>query len=173
MGQNISLRSGKHHRAKSSRDQNREKLYMLCNQGDISDDTWLEALKFLTFPKWTQKRLVCRRINGIAHSNISRLPKMVLESVDMYYNADDPFSRGAGTLFNQELEKLLLDKDTVVAFDIVMPETQSKQWFVKRGFTPKAPMKDPVKDNGLMAAEKWIGARQGYEQRPRTNSVFR
>ncbi|KAI1691906.1 hypothetical protein DdX_21571 [Ditylenchus destructor] len=78
MGQNISLRCVKRHRAKSSRDQNRGNV-------NISDDTWLEALKFLTCPQWLQKRFVCRQINGIAERNITRLPKMVLDYVGMDY----------------------------------------------------------------------------------------
>ncbi|KAI1691835.1 hypothetical protein Ddc_24019 [Ditylenchus destructor] len=58
---------------------------MLRKQVYISDDTWLETLKFLTLPQWSQKAFVCRQISGIVERNISRLPKLVLDDATMYF----------------------------------------------------------------------------------------
>ncbi|KAI1692075.1 hypothetical protein Ddc_23880 [Ditylenchus destructor] len=102
---------------------------------DISDDTWLEALKFMTFPQWIQKCLVSRQINGIAQRNVSRLPRMVLDSVAMYYIIDD--FRGT------EFEKL--NKYTIVVSDTVLQKAQSIKWLMKRGFTLDAPKDIPAK----------------------------
>ncbi|KAI1705618.1 hypothetical protein Ddc_15684 [Ditylenchus destructor] len=89
--QNIARQGVKHRRVNSSPDQNqrlpRKKVY-------ISGDTWLEALKFMTCPQWMQKRYVSFQINGIAERNISRLPKMILDSAYMYQiETDEEVSR--------------------------------------------------------------------------------
>ncbi|KAI1693901.1 hypothetical protein Ddc_22477 [Ditylenchus destructor] len=80
--QNIPCRGVKRRRTNSPANQNpslqREKV-------NISGDTWLEALKFMTCPQWMQKCFVSRQINGIVRYSISRLPKMVLDSANMYY----------------------------------------------------------------------------------------
>ncbi|KAI1702193.1 hypothetical protein DdX_15607 [Ditylenchus destructor] len=85
----MSHRGIKRRRANSSSDEIqrivREKVH-------IPDDTWLQALKFLSCTEWSQKRFACRQINGIAQRNISRLPKMMImtENVAMYYLCTKP-----------------------------------------------------------------------------------
>ncbi|KAI1691605.1 hypothetical protein Ddc_24135 [Ditylenchus destructor] len=49
----------------------------------ILDDTWLEALKHLTCSQWSQIGLVCRQVKGIVQQNLSRLPRQVIESIDL------------------------------------------------------------------------------------------
>ncbi|KAI1716926.1 hypothetical protein Ddc_10059 [Ditylenchus destructor] len=77
--QNILCRSVKRRQADSPPNRNKR---MLRKKVDIPDDTWLETLKFLTCPQWLQKCFVSRQINGIAQRNISRLPKVIVDSVD-------------------------------------------------------------------------------------------
>ncbi|KAI1697306.1 hypothetical protein Ddc_19797 [Ditylenchus destructor] len=140
--QNIPCCALKRRPANSSPDQNQQ---LLRKKVDISGDTWLDALKFLTFPQWSQKRFVSRQINGIAERNISSLPMMVIDSAAMYYIYD-------GKLI-PEFEKLPLNKYTIVAFDTVMQEEQSTQWLKNRGFTLDAPA-DISAENALIAARK-------------------
>ncbi|KAI1695798.1 hypothetical protein DdX_19381 [Ditylenchus destructor] len=147
MGQCISIRGVKRHRTNSSPDLNSDEANISRKSVYIPNDTWLEALKFLTCPQWSQNRYVCRQINGIIERNISHLPKMVLACADMYYNFEDRA---------QEWQKRRLNKNTVVAFETVMQEKQSTQWFVKRGFPIKAPVGIPASDL-LIAADKWTG----------------
>ncbi|KAI1699700.1 hypothetical protein DdX_17155 [Ditylenchus destructor] len=77
----IPCRGVKRRRADSSPNQNPE---MSRKKVDISGDTWLQILKFLTCPQWMQKCFVCRQINGVAQCNVSRLPMIVLDSAAMY-----------------------------------------------------------------------------------------
>ncbi|KAI1701038.1 hypothetical protein DdX_16342 [Ditylenchus destructor] len=95
---------------------------------NISDDTYLEAIKFLTCPEWSQNRFVSRQIDGIAQRNISRLPKMVLDCAAMYY-----INRDSALPVNK------LDKYAIVSFDAVLRKRQSTQYFKNRGFTLSAP----------------------------------
>ncbi|KAI1690476.1 hypothetical protein Ddc_24911 [Ditylenchus destructor] len=140
MGQNISCRGKKRHRAKSSRDQNRRKVNMSRTQVYISDDTWLEAIKFLTCPQWSQKVLLNRQTSEIVERNISRLPKFVLDDASMYYMAD-------------EMKKSIKWKYAVFAVNTIQKH-KSKQWFKDRGFTFAAPA-DVTAENVLIGAEKW------------------
>ncbi|KAI1703964.1 UDP-glucoronosyl and UDP-glucosyl transferase domain-containing protein [Ditylenchus destructor] len=123
--QNISRRGVKHRRSNSPAEQNE---LLVRKKVDIPDDTWLEALKFLTCPQWSQNRYVCRQIDGIAQRNICRLPKMVLDCASMYYiNRDGVLSVNK------------LDKHAIVSFDAVLQKKQSDQYFKNRGFTLTAP----------------------------------
>ncbi|KAI1698239.1 hypothetical protein DdX_18007 [Ditylenchus destructor] len=129
--QNVSRRGIKHRRANSPVEQNERLVRKKVN---IPDDTWLEALKFLACPDWSQKRFVSRQIDGIAQRNISRLPKMVLDGVSMYY-----INRGCVFPVNT------LDKYAIVSFDAVLQKRQSTQFFKNRGFTLSAPEGIPAK----------------------------
>ncbi|KAI1716925.1 hypothetical protein Ddc_10058 [Ditylenchus destructor] len=144
--QNILCRSVKRRQADSPPNRNKR---MLRKKVDIPDDTWLETLKFLTCRRWMQKCFVSRQINGIAQRNISRLPKVIVDSVEMYYidYVDDTWSR------KLEKDKSLLNAHTVVAFDTVMQEKQSTQWFKNHGFTLDAPSDIPA-ENAIIGARK-------------------
>ncbi|KAI1703966.1 hypothetical protein DdX_14585 [Ditylenchus destructor] len=106
--QNISRRGVKHRRSNSPAEQNEQLVRKKVN---IPNDTWLEAIKYLTCPEWSQNRYVCRQIDGIAQRNISRLPKMV-NKLDIY---------------------------AIVSFDEVLQKRQSEQYFKNRGFILTAP----------------------------------
>ncbi|KAI1695334.1 hypothetical protein DdX_19632 [Ditylenchus destructor] len=135
----------------SSPDQNQRLSRKKVN---ISGDTWLEALKFLIFPQWSQKRFVCRKINGIAERNISNLSKLVIDSAGMYYINN--------TSLITAFEKLPLNKHTIVAFDTVLQEEQSTQWLKNRGLTLDAPA-DILPENALIAARKLQDYGRGSE----------
>ncbi|KAI1690814.1 hypothetical protein Ddc_24683 [Ditylenchus destructor] len=139
--QNIPRRAVKRRRTNSTPNQNplREKV-------DISDDTWLETLKYLTCLEWSQKCFVSRQINGVAQRNILRLPMMTLHSATMYYRYST-----RSNLFNN---------NTIVAFDTVMQEEQSMQWFKNRGFTLDAPKDIPAQSAVIGVTQKkpeWKG----------------
>ncbi|KAI1693359.1 hypothetical protein Ddc_22882 [Ditylenchus destructor] len=139
--QNILCHGVKRRRANSPSNQNQR---LLREKVNIPDDTWLEALKFLTCPQWSQKRFVSRQINGIAQRNILRLPKMVLDSATMYYiNSRSIVS---------PVKKL--DKYTIVTFDTVLKKKDSTQWLKNRDFTLDAPVDIPA-ENALIGANKW------------------
>ncbi|KAI1695946.1 hypothetical protein Ddc_20829 [Ditylenchus destructor] len=65
----------------------------------ILDDSWLEALKHLTCPQWSKMSLVCRQVNGIVQRNISRLPRQVIENIDLdpQYLSFNPHSTSIAT----------------------------------------------------------------------------
>ncbi|KAI1714668.1 hypothetical protein Ddc_11389 [Ditylenchus destructor] len=125
--QNIARRAVKRRRTNSTPNQN-----PLRKKVDISDDTWLETLKYLSCLEWSQKCFVSRQINGVAQRNILRLPMMTLHSALMYYRY---WTRS--NLFNS---------NTTVVFDTVMQEEQSMQWFKSRGFTLDAPKDIPAQN---------------------------
>ncbi|KAI1695733.1 hypothetical protein Ddc_21020 [Ditylenchus destructor] len=57
------------------------------NTVEISNDTWLVALKFLTgWENWTSMRFVSFQINGVIESNASRLPLVVFEDATVLKN---------------------------------------------------------------------------------------
>ncbi|KAI1712505.1 hypothetical protein DdX_09594 [Ditylenchus destructor] len=125
--QNISRRGVKRRRAKSPQNQNTSLQRKKVN---ILGDTWLEALKFMTGSQWVQKCFVSRQVNGVAQRNISRLPKMVLDSANMYYIYE--------TERKNEMNQLL-KKNTIVAFDRRMQNKVTTEWFKSLGYTLIAP----------------------------------
>ncbi|KAI1696190.1 hypothetical protein Ddc_20638 [Ditylenchus destructor] len=135
--QNVLRRAVKRRQANSSPGQNREKMNMPRKSVNVPDDTWFDAFKFLTCPQWMQKRFVSRQINGIAQRNISRLPKMVIDSATMYYTNPPG-----------------IKKHTIIAFDTAMHEKYSKQWFKERGFALDAPADIPA-ENALIGVKEW------------------
>ncbi|KAI1701255.1 putative exonuclease GOR [Ditylenchus destructor] len=138
---NISCPAVKRRRPNSKPNQNQ-----LCKKVDLSDDVWFEVLKYLTCLEWSQKCVVSRQINGVAQRNISRLPMMTLDSATMTYLCSRiEYWRDTGAKqFN---------KYTTVAFDTVMLEEQSAQWFKNRGFTLDA-AKDIPAQNAVVGVIK-------------------
>ncbi|KAI1690758.1 hypothetical protein DdX_22320 [Ditylenchus destructor] len=49
----------------------------------IGNDTWLEALKFLSFPQWSKALFVSRQLAGVVQGNISCLPRIIVDSATM------------------------------------------------------------------------------------------
>ncbi|KAI1706622.1 hypothetical protein Ddc_15203 [Ditylenchus destructor] len=91
----------------------------------LSNDCWLDVLKFLTCAEWSEKRCVSRQINGIAERNISHLPRVIIEKAILGEKRSMP--------------KLLRDlsgiDDAIVAFGAVIPQNKIERWFVNRGTT--------------------------------------
>ncbi|KAI1703014.1 hypothetical protein DdX_15167 [Ditylenchus destructor] len=50
---------------------------------EISDDSWLEALKFLNGRRCSKMRLVSRQLNGVVERNFSRLLLAIIDRVEM------------------------------------------------------------------------------------------
>ncbi|KAI1694417.1 hypothetical protein DdX_20126 [Ditylenchus destructor] len=146
--QNMPRRGGKHRRANSKSNQNQR---LLRENVNISDDTWLETLKFMTCPQWSQKCFVSRQINRVAQRDISRLPKMVLDNATMYYIQDNP---------PKELKKVL-SNSTIIAFDTFMQEEQSTHWLESRGFSLDAPV-DILPENALIGVNTSIAVRPDF-----------
>ncbi|KAI1698504.1 hypothetical protein DdX_17872 [Ditylenchus destructor] len=65
----------------STTDQNQLSPYKMII---ILDDTWLEALKHLTYHQWSQMSQVCHQIKGIIQRNLSRLPRQVIERIAIH-----------------------------------------------------------------------------------------
>ncbi|KAI1695472.1 hypothetical protein Ddc_21205 [Ditylenchus destructor] len=100
---------------------------------EISDDCWLDVLKFLTCTQWSEKRYVSHQINGIAARNISRLPRAIIE---MAIFGEEYFERKQlRELSDFTLMKLLNLHDEIIAFEGIIPQNKVKQWFVNRGIT--------------------------------------
>ncbi|KAI1711274.1 hypothetical protein Ddc_12971 [Ditylenchus destructor] len=88
-------RNNARRRAKRRRDQASvavQNQWMPRKMVIILDDSWLEALKHLTCRQWSKMSLVCRQVNGIVQRNISRLPRQVIESIEIYsqYSSSRP-----------------------------------------------------------------------------------
>ncbi|KAI1695006.1 hypothetical protein DdX_19813 [Ditylenchus destructor] len=93
---------------------------------EISDDCWLDVLKFLICAQWSEKRYVSRQINGIADRNISRLPRATIERAILGENSSMP----------NQLRNLSLN--ALVAFGAVIPKSEIEQWFVNHGVSLEA-----------------------------------
>ncbi|KAI1710034.1 hypothetical protein Ddc_13633 [Ditylenchus destructor] len=92
---------------------------------EISNDCWLDVLKFLSCAKWSEKQYVSRQINGIASRNFSRLPRSTIEKAILNEECSKP-----------QLLRELPDIDyAIVSFDAIIPQSETEQWFVNRGIT--------------------------------------
>ncbi|KAI1713843.1 hypothetical protein DdX_08725 [Ditylenchus destructor] len=159
--QTISGRGVKRRRDNTSPDQNQLKKVNLRKEVNFPDDTWLETLKFLACPQWSKMCFVCRKMNGVAQRNISRLPRVFVDSASMYYT--DYYARP------KEWKKVPVTRYTVVvAFDEVMQGKQSTEWFKNRGFTLDVPEHIPP-ENALIGGRKWKGYGRGNEWRGNVN----
>ncbi|KAI1703820.1 hypothetical protein DdX_14656 [Ditylenchus destructor] len=88
---------------------------------EIPEDVWLDALKFLSCPKWSKTCLVSRQLNGVAQRNVSRLPLAIIDSAAM-------------TLREREKTEVVM----IVSDFIIVPDEQD-EWFKDRGLTLGVP----------------------------------
>ncbi|KAI1706623.1 hypothetical protein Ddc_15204 [Ditylenchus destructor] len=89
-----------------------------CTKVILSNDCWLDVLKFLSCAEWSEKRCVSRQINGIAYRNSSHLPRVIIEKAILGEKSSMP---------------KLSDVD-----DAVIPQSKIERWFVNRGMTLEA-----------------------------------
>ncbi|KAI1695212.1 hypothetical protein Ddc_21423 [Ditylenchus destructor] len=91
----------------------------------ILSDTWLETLKFLKFPQWSQTLFVSRQIAGVVQRNISRLPCFVIDSATI----------------NE-----VMSVAPFVSFGDKTPENLKKEFFTDLGISLDAPANVQHKD---------------------------
>ncbi|KAI1701705.1 hypothetical protein Ddc_17496 [Ditylenchus destructor] len=113
----------------------------------LSNDCWLDVLKFLSCTQWSEKRYVSRQINGIAERNISRLPRAIIEKAILGMNSSTLIDRQIDAILMRTISRLALEiidratmhlsdvHDAIFAFDDIIPERQIERWFLNRGIT--------------------------------------
>ncbi|KAI1692464.1 hypothetical protein DdX_21234 [Ditylenchus destructor] len=82
---------------------------------EVFEDAWLVAFKHLTCPQWSKMRLVCRQLSGVVQRNASRLPMVVIDSVEM------------------RSEQRNKAENKIIASDIPILPKQKLKWFKDRG----------------------------------------
>ncbi|KAI1695981.1 hypothetical protein Ddc_20773 [Ditylenchus destructor] len=82
----------------------------------FSNDTILEAVKFLNYEKWSQMRFLCHRFNQLIQSNQSKLQAFEVKSLSM--------------------ENFLCRSNSIVSFDqTIEPADAVRKWFQDRGYS--------------------------------------
>ncbi|KAI1693981.1 hypothetical protein Ddc_22432 [Ditylenchus destructor] len=104
----------------------------------IFNDTWLEALKFLSFPQWSKALFVSRQLAGVVQRNISRLPCIVIDSATM--SQKSPMCTNAIAYCNN---------DEVVAFNDRITFAWQNRFFTELGISLNAPA-DVQHENALL-----------------------
>ncbi|KAI1704520.1 hypothetical protein Ddc_16132 [Ditylenchus destructor] len=82
----------------------------------FSNDTILEAVKFLNYVKWTKMRFLCYRVNQLIHSNQSKLQAFEVKSLSMY--------------------SIVRSSNSIVSFDQAIQSPDAvRKWFQDRGYS--------------------------------------
>ncbi|KAI1691567.1 hypothetical protein Ddc_24146 [Ditylenchus destructor] len=82
----------------------------------FSNDTILEAVKFLNYVKWSQMRFLCHRVNQLIHSNQANLQAFEVKSLSM---SEYPYKSNSIVSFDQGIQS---------------PNAMRK-WFQDRGYS--------------------------------------
>ncbi|KAI1706766.1 nidogen-like domain-containing protein [Ditylenchus destructor] len=82
----------------------------------FSNDSILEAAKFLNYEKWSQMRFLCHRINQLIHSNQANLQAFEVASLSM--------------------SEIWCSGNSIVSFDqAIEPAIAMRKWFQDRGYS--------------------------------------
>ncbi|KAI1711282.1 hypothetical protein Ddc_12979 [Ditylenchus destructor] len=95
----------------------------------LPDDCWLDALKFLACSEWSEICYVSSSINRIIESNVSHMPRAIIDRVIM----DSDYAK-----------KLSDVPDTIIASGDIIPQSDIAQWFEDRNVTLEVPKNIPV-----------------------------
>ncbi|KAI1694925.1 hypothetical protein DdX_19854 [Ditylenchus destructor] len=90
---------------------------------EVLEDVWLEALRYLTCLKWSKMRLVSLQLKELIQKNVSRLPLVIISSVEM---------RLTQWNFQKQREKT---ESKIIASDSLILSDQKIKWFKDRGIT--------------------------------------
>ncbi|KAI1704518.1 hypothetical protein Ddc_16129 [Ditylenchus destructor] len=85
----------------------------------FSNDTILEAVKFLNYENWSQMRFLCHRVNQLIQSNQSKLQAFEVKSLSM-----------------SAYPNFVCRSNSIVSFDqAIEPATAMRKWFQDRGYS--------------------------------------
>ncbi|KAI1701886.1 hypothetical protein DdX_15833 [Ditylenchus destructor] len=94
----------------------------------FSNDTILEAAKFLNYQKWSQMRFLCRRVNQLIQSNQSKLQAFEVTSLRM-----SVFTR----IFHKTIDiSNICKSNSIVSFNQAIQSADAvRKWFQDRGYS--------------------------------------
>ncbi|KAI1705561.1 hypothetical protein DdX_13525 [Ditylenchus destructor] len=115
----------------------------------ISDDCWIDVLKFLTCAQWFEKRFISSQINGMARRNISHLPREIYESAILGEDYPGP-----------KLRQVV--NDAIVAFGVIIPQSKLEQWFVNRGISLECRVKFHMPIEAIPIEKVLLGKHSDY-----------